>query len=250
MKIATRDLLAELLVEALEDQVAAAALRCLAVYCQAVKKTPPTMLVDRFLFPAPAVEREKVLALLKENPLFLWDLRGRSARVTLASAFTSEWAEIVTKLLQYGTALAEWVPDEAAPAIMHALRKGVLLFNHHLFFEVHEVLEAQWVKESGEEKRFLQGLIQIAVAFYHLGNHNLRGALSLLHDGVEKVSPYQPAFLGIELRDFLAGLETCRSELLQLGPTGLARFQTELIPQMRFVQDRGQGLEVGDQPLS
>jgi hypothetical protein len=234
MKIATRDLLAELLVEALEDRVAAAALRCFAAYCQAVKQTPPPMPVDRFLFPAPEAERENVLELLKENPLLLWDLRGRSGWVTLASAFTAEWAEIVTKLLQYGAALAEWVPDEAAPALTHALRKGVLLFNHHLFFEVHEVLEAQWIKESGEERRFLQGLIQIAVAFYHLSNHNLRGALSLLHDGVEKISPHQPAFLGIELRNFLAGLETCRHELLRLEPEGLARFQTAMIPRMRF----------------
>ncbi len=234
MKIATRDLLAELLVEALEDQGAAAALRCLAAYCQEVKKTPPAMPVDRFLSPAPEAERENALALLKKHPLLLWDLHGRSGRVTLASAFTTERAEVVTKLLQYGAALAEWVPDEAAPAIIHALRKGVLLFNHHLFFEVHEVLEAQWVKETGEEKRFVQGLIQIAVAFYHLSNHNLRGTLALLHDGVEKVSPYQPAFLGIELRDFLADLEICRHELLRLGPDGLARFQTAMIPRMRF----------------
>ena len=243
MKISTRDLLAELLVGALEDQVAAAALRCLATYCQAVKKTPPAMPVDRCLSSAPEAERENVLLLLKKNPLLSWDLRGRSGRVTLAPAFTAEWAKIVTKLLQYGAALAEWVPDETAPAITHALRKGVLLFNHHLFFEVHEVLEAQWVKETGEERRFLQGLIQIAVAFYHLSNHNLRGALSLLHDGVEKISPHQPAFLGLELRDFLASLAACHDELLRLGPEGFARFQTETIPYLQFIQ-------VGDQTLS
>ncbi|HJY82643.1 MAG TPA: DUF309 domain-containing protein, partial [Candidatus Binatia bacterium] len=148
MKISTRDLLAELLVGALDDQVAAAALRCLAAYCRAVKKTPPAMPIDRFLSPAPEAERENVLHLLKKNPLLSWDLRGRSGRVTLSPAFMSEWGEIVAKLVQYGAALEEWVPDETAPAITYALRKGVLLFNHHLFFEVHEVLEAQWVKEA------------------------------------------------------------------------------------------------------
>jgi len=234
MKISTRDLLAELLVTALEQPVAAAALRCLAAYCRAVRKTPPTLSVDRFLLPAPETERAQVLALLEQSPLLAWDLRGRSGRVTLAPAFTAEWAEIVAKLVQYGAALEEWVPDHTVPALTNALHKGVLLFNHHLFFEVHEVLEAQWTQETGEEKRFLQGLIQIAVAFHHLGNHNLRGALSLLQNGVEKVAPHRPTFLGIELRDFLAGLEACRTELGQLGPEESRRFQTERIPRMHF----------------
>jgi hypothetical protein len=234
MKIATRDLLAEMLVEALEKPVAAALLRCLAVYCRAVRKTPPSMAVDRFLQPAPEAERERVLALLDKHPLLSWDLRGRSGRVTLSTVFALEWDEIVVKLIQYGAALAEWVPDETASAQTNALRKGVLLFNHQLFFEVHEVLEAQWVNETGEEKRFFQGLIQLAVAFHHLGNNNLRGALSLLRDGMAKIAPHQPAFLGIELRDFLLNVQACRAELLQLGPEGLESFPPEKIPRLRF----------------
>ncbi len=234
MKIATRDLLAALLVEALDHAVAVAALRCLAAYCHTIKREPPALPLDRFLLPAPAAERDNVLRLLQENALLSWDLQGRPGRVSLAPAFTPEHAEIMAKLTQYSAVLDEWQPHEAAPALTTALRKGVLLFNHRLFFEVHEVLEAQWVQETGEVKRFLQGLIQIAVAFYHLGNHNLRGTLSLLQDGLEKTTAHQPAFLGVELRDFSADLEACRAELLQLGPEGFAQLQPEMIPQMRF----------------
>jgi len=234
MKISTRDLLAEMLVEALDNPVAAAVLRCFAAYCRAVKRTPPAMAAERFLSPAPEAEQENVLALLEKSPLLSWDLRGRSGRVTLSSAFMSEWGEIIAKLVQYGAALEEWKPEDIVLPLMNALRKGVLLFNHSLFFEVHEVLEAQWVTETGEEKRFLQGLIQIAVAFHHLGNHNLRGALSLLQDGMEKIVPHQPSFCGIELRNFLANLEICRQEMLRLGPEGYSQFQAEKIPQMRF----------------
>ena len=236
MKISTRDLLAELLVAALESQSAAASLRCLVAYCRVVKKEPVAMPVDRFLLPAPEAERDGVLALLEKNALLSWDLHDKSGRVTLAPAFTPECAEVVAKLTQYGAALGEWVADEAAAERTAALRKGVLLFNHHLFFEVHEVLEAHWVKEAGEEKRFLQGLIQIAVAFYHLGNRNLRGALSLLQDGLEKIAPHRPAFLGVELADFMAALEAYQAELLRLGPEGFTRFQAAMIPRMRFCQ--------------
>jgi hypothetical protein len=192
------------------------------------------MPVDRFLLPAPVAERDNVLRLLQENTLLSWDLRGRAGQVTLAPTFIPERAEIVTKLTQYSVVLDEWQPDEAASATTTALRKGVLLFNHRLFFEVHEVLEAQWVQETGEVKRFFQGLIQIAVAFYHLGNHNLRGTLSLLQEGLEKITPHQPAFLGVELRDFSAALAACRDALLRLGPENCTQFQPETIPQLRF----------------
>jgi hypothetical protein len=239
MKIETRNLLSEFLVEALENRVAAAALRCVAAYCLTIKRTPPAMPVERFLLPAAAVGPEEVLTFLRTQPLLSWDLRGRSGRVTLAPGFAPEYAEIVPKLIQYGAALNEWQPDDDAQARTAALRKGLLLFNHHLFFEVHEVLEAQWLQETGEERRFLQGLIQIAVAFYHVGNNNLRGALSLLHDGVEKITPHQPAFLGVELRAFIANLETCREELARLGPEGVSRFPPEKIPRMQFAELEG-----------
>jgi uncharacterized protein len=234
VKISTRDLLSELLVEAFDHPVVAAALRCLAAYCQTVRKTPPAMAVDRFLLPAPESERERVVALLEKSPLLSWDLRGRSGRVTLAPAFTPEGDEVAAKLIRYDSALAEWIADYTVPPLTTALRKGALLFNHHLFFEVHEVLEAQWVKETDAERRFLQGLIQIAVAFYHRENKNLRGALSLLQDGLGKILPHQPEFLGIALTDFISDLEACRDHLLQLGPEGLAQFPADMIPRMRF----------------
>lgn len=145
---------------------------------------------------------------------------------------------LAAKLKQYGAVLTAWEqerqPSEATDLVI-ALQRGVFLFNHHLFFEVHEILEAQWLKETGEVKQFLQGLIQIAVAFYHASNDNLRGALALLHEGVEKITPHQPVFLGIELQKFIIALEACQAELRRLGPERLASFQTAMIPQLRNV---------------
>jgi hypothetical protein len=235
MKLATRDLLAELIVRALDDTVMAAAVRCLAAYCHAVRQIPPSMAVEHFLLPVEVEERERVQDRLETHPFLIWDLREGVRQVTLSPAFASEWPEIATKVKQYGAVVEEWKPNNTDSPLTYALRKGVLLFNHRLFFEVHEVLEAQWLREAGDEKQFLQGLIQVAVAFHHLGNKNLRGALSLLHDGVEKIAPYQPVFLGIELQNFIAALQDCRDELLQLGDENSALFHTELIPRMRFV---------------
>lgn len=62
------------------------------------------------------------------------------------------------------------------------------LFARRLYFEVHEVLEPAWLAAAGEEKRWLQGLIQAAVAWYHAGNGNDRGAATLLAAAGEKLA--------------------------------------------------------------
>src|SRR5262249_17451737 len=162
---------------------------------------------DQFLLPATAAERKRVRARLRESELLVWDSHSEVESVSLRSTLAAEHVEITEKLTQYSAALNEWLPDGTAPTLRTALRKGALLFNHHLFLEVHEVLEAQWREESGDVRSFLQGLIQIAVAFYHLGNGNFRGTIALLQDGLVKLRPHHPAFLSIELDDFIVALE-------------------------------------------
>ncbi len=68
------------------------------------------------------------------------------------------------------------------------LRAGVELFNRGEYFECHEVLEAAWLEACGADKTFLQGLIQVAVSFYHLRRGNFPGSSRLLRAGLEKLS--------------------------------------------------------------
>ena len=91
------------------------------------------------------------------------------------------------------------------------------------------------MKEQGEVKSFLQGLIQIAVAFYHLGRGNLAGARSLLREGLIKISPHSPVCLGVELRDFIAGLEQCQQVISGLSPETCQQFSLDAVPRMRLV---------------
>lgn len=100
-------------------------------------------------------------------------------------------------------------PDDLARALL----KGAVLFNQRLFFEVHEVLEAQWKRETSDSKAALQGLIQAAVAFHHLENQNYRGAVSLLDQALRRLRPCHAGMLGLNLGDFAAGLARCRETL-------------------------------------
>jgi predicted metal-dependent hydrolase len=84
-------------------------------------------------------------------------------------------------------------------ALPQALRQGVEEFNRAYFFEAHETLEDLWRGTSGPLRLFYQGLIQLAVALYHLSNGNRRGALNLLSKGLDKLTAFQPACQSIDV---------------------------------------------------
>ncbi len=84
--------------------------------------------------------------------------------------------------------------------------RGIERFNRQEFFECHEVLEEIWLEESPEEKPFCQGIIQVAAAFHHVHNRNLRGALSLMEAGAAKLRHYPAHHCGIDVATFLTAL--------------------------------------------
>jgi uncharacterized protein len=89
------------------------------------------------------------------------------------------------------------VPAEAASTVRspgsmngeqhEGFRQGLEEFNTERFFEAHEAWEQVWLAAAGTEKRFLQGIIQIAAAFHHYQRGNRRGACSLLEAGLRRL---------------------------------------------------------------
>ena len=85
-----------------------------------------------------------------------------------------------------------------------AYRRGLELFNQGEFFDAHEVLEDVWRVAPAAEKKFLQGLIQVAVGLHHYSRGNRVGARSLLARAHRNLSGYPSGHGGINL----AGLRT------------------------------------------
>jgi predicted metal-dependent hydrolase len=81
--------------------------------------------------------------------------------------------------------------------------EGVRLFNAEDFFECHDVLEELWSETLGEEKKFLQGLIQASVALFHFGNENLGSAPEAVRVGSQE-SRTVCRIMGLNLDEFLA----------------------------------------------
>ena len=95
--------------------------------------------------------------------------------------------------------------------------QAVEQFNQQEFYTCHDTLEALWMEANEPQRSFYQGILQIAVAFYHHGNRNLRGAIVLLGEGIGRLSRYQPEYAGIEVTKLLADCQEILKTLQQIA---------------------------------
>jgi predicted metal-dependent hydrolase len=106
---------------------------------------------------------------------------------------------------------------------------GIICFNERDFFEAHEVWEDIWMDCTGPERRFYQALIQAAVALYHFGNGNLKGASKLYKSSRAYHEPYGANYLGLDLVAFWASMAACFHEVIET-PVANAVLNEEAIP--------------------
>ena len=114
-----------------------------------------------------------------------------------------------------------------------AVLKGLEEFNRRAFFEAHETWEDVWAEESGDRRRFYQGLIQVAIACCHVQRGNADGALNLYAGGCLKLAPFAPAREGLDVAGFLASAEACAAQVRELGSEGISEFDPTLFPVLR-----------------
>ena len=99
--------------------------------------------------------------------------------------------------------------------ILHsdAYHRGIRHFNAREFYDAHEVWEDVWRESHGLEKRFLQGLIQAAVAFHHHSTGNVAGARSLMERAHKNLAACPASFGEIGVSPLLESLEHWRAAL-------------------------------------
>ncbi len=69
--------------------------------------------------------------------------------------------------------------------------KGILAFNERRFYDAHEYWEKLWVNHKLKDAKFIQGLIQLAVGYFHLFNQNLNGARSMVRKSIGKFDSFE-----------------------------------------------------------
>lgn len=106
--------------------------------------------------------------------------------------------------------------------------QGVEQFNQQEFYACHDTLEALWMEASNPQKQFYQGILQIAVGCYHLGNLNWRGAVILLGEGIGRLRDYQPVYDGVDVADLVMQSAELLKALQQTEPEQIADFVQKL----------------------
>jgi uncharacterized protein len=111
--------------------------------------------------------------------------------------------------------------------------RGLEEFNEERFFEAHEVLEGLWHEYRGADRTFIQGLIQIAAAFYHVQSRNLKGAASQLTKGNEKLAHFLPTYKDVSVAKLL---DDVRENLQRIHQTTSLSVDTVTYPKIQFTR--------------
>lgn len=240
MRSELRDKVAGLLMEAIEHRERAILLFWLTAYCRIARGSDsPAVPFARW---ARSVERQARQtrwcgasgatwgrSLVAESGLFQAHEAGR---VAIAPAYRAALPLVCRKAAAYWECLKELHGRSYPEGLVGVLQQAGLLWHHRLFFEFHELLEGVWMDWRGPERRFLQGLIQLGVAFYQIQRNNYRGAMSMFRNGWSKVAPHAPRYCGVELERFLARVARCRALVERLGPGRCAAFTWSLVPRL------------------
>lgn len=106
--------------------------------------------------------------------------------------------------------------------------QAVEQFNHQDFYACHDTLENLWMEAVEPDKKFYQGILQIAVSLYHLSNHNWRGAAILLGEGMSRLKPYQPNYFEINVEQLLQDTGEILHKIQEFGAENVGKLAEEL----------------------
>ncbi|NTW49360.1 MAG: DUF309 domain-containing protein [Chlorobiales bacterium] len=114
-----------------------------------------------------------------------------------------------------------------------AFLKGVEEYNKEFFYESHDTWEEIWHEVRGPDRLFLQGLIHLAVGLFHFSNSNWKGARSQLQKCLNKLEPYEPAYLGLNASHLRQHIEEHLLPLIDRVEKGeLFKIDTSIYPKL------------------
>ena len=67
---------------------------------------------------------------------------------------------------------------------------GVNEFNKRNYYDSHEYFEDIWTNHILDDRLFIQALIQLSVAYFHISNDNRNGAIGLFKKSIKKLDTY------------------------------------------------------------
>ncbi|MBT4068509.1 MAG: DUF309 domain-containing protein [Candidatus Marinimicrobia bacterium] len=110
-------------------------------------------------------------------------------------------------------------------------QKGLAEYEKGDYFDAHEAWEDLWSDYNFPDRKFIQGLIQLAVSFVHLGNGNLTGARNLLKKCENKFAEYAGIQRNININELKSSIEAV--EIVYEDMENASEFDWDLVPNLK-----------------
>lgn len=149
-----------------------------------------------------------------------------------------QWHGLEDRILGYArrsdaelqTALAT-ACQQPLPPLVH---QGLQEFNIGDYYEAHETIEHAWVDEPGLIRNLYRGILQVAVAYYHIQRGNYHGALKMFLRSLQWLEPLPDECQGIQVAQLRRDSRRARQTLERLGPEGLSAFDMTLLKPVQY----------------
>jgi uncharacterized protein len=113
-------------------------------------------------------------------------------------------------------------------------------FNKEKYMSAQTTLDEIWLDEKGSDKDFYGGLIQVAVAMYHLTNENPKGAKKVYEKARSMLSPYGSNHHGVNLGKLLTEFDSFLST--KVDYENLQADYRNQIPRIQFQEEKESAL--------
>ena len=108
--------------------------------------------------------------------------------------------------------------------------KGINSFNDKSFYDAHESWELLWTEYALQDALFVQGLIQLSVAFFHITNLNLIGSKNLFNKCLPKLKKFPSNHRDLNLSDIIDSAEESLKMVSSIDK--VSQFDWELAPEI------------------
>ncbi len=116
------------------------------------------------------------------------------------------------------------------------LERGVALFNRRAYFESHEIWEGLWQAAEERDKKFFEGLIQVAAALHLRFERGAgRGSRNLLVQAMSALEDFRPSHLGVDVASLHSEVEAYAGRLEEKKETESGWLDRWLAPKIRLV---------------
>ena len=116
--------------------------------------------------------------------------------------------------------------------------EGLKLFNEKQFFESHEELETAWRDEKGSIRYLYQGVLQAAVAYFHISRGNHEGAVKMYERCMKLLKDYPEVCRGINVGKLKRDLVIVNQEVKRLGKERINEFDQSLFKDVEWNEQR------------